>query len=157
MKGFLKFLLIVAVICGIGYVVYAFILPKPIQGVIVYHVVMMVDKDAKANINSVQNAKPSGYSCSYQELLEKQASHVRWSYIDGAGVAHDKVVYEADGITVAYSDAAEGDELYDNSELKVEFELMAGGTFNMYVYVNGEELDQNNKNAVIGYMADKVN
>lgn len=156
MKGFLKFIGVLAVIVIILYLVYEFGLPVALREVVDYNITMITDKGAKAKIQSIQNAKPDSYDYTYKQIFESSAKNSRWEYISGAGVTNDRVIFKGDEVTIIIEGADVGDGVYTKKPLVVEYDLMANGSFNMKLTIDGKEIQQDKKIYVIDYLANKV-
>ncbi len=156
MKGFLKFIGVLAVIAVILYIVYAFALPATLKEVVDYNLTMATDKEAKEKIESIQNAKLASSGHTYKEIFEPASKNARWEYISGAGITNDKVIFKGEDVTVAFEGTDIGDDVYTKKPLVVEYEIMANGSFNIKLTIDGKEMSQDKKAYIIEYLAKKT-
>ncbi len=156
MKGFLKFIGVLAAIAVILYLVYAFVLPTNLKEMVDYNAAMLTNKDAKAAITAIQDAKPTSSEHTYKDIFETSSKYSRWEYVSGAGITNDKVIFTGEEVTITLEGVESGDEVHNKEILTVEFDIMANGSYNMKILLAGKEVKQNKKTYVIEYLDKSV-
>ena len=143
MKQFLKALLGIAIICGIGYGVYM-IVPEYPHNLIKSVVQPIVDVEAKLRIEQVKNLDVNIKGLegvTYQAALEKNTGMSCWVYEKDETSGNEMVVYRGNGASVNMKDVTDyGEKLYTSASVKFEFHI-DGTKVEVIPFIDGQEMN----------------
>ncbi len=143
MKQFLKALLGIAIICGIGYGVYM-IVPEYPHNIIKSVVQPIVDVEAKLRIEQVKNlgVNIKGLEgVTYQAALEKNTGMSCWVYEKDETSGKEMVVYRGNGASINMKDVTDyGEKLYTSASVKFEFHI-DGTKVEVIPFIDGQEMN----------------
>lgn len=143
MKQFLKALLGIAIVCGIGYGIYM-IVPEYPHNFIKSFVQPVVDVEAKLRIEQVKNLDVNIKGLegvTYQAALEKNTGMSCWVYEKNEATGKEMVVYRGNGASVNMKDIADyGEKLYTSASVKFEFHI-DGTKVEIIPFIDGQEMN----------------
>lgn len=143
MKQILKVLLVIVIICGVGYGIYM-VVPEYPHNFIKSFVQPVVDVEAKLRIEQVKNLDVNIKGLegvTYQQALEKNTGMSCWVYEKDEAAGTEMVVYRGNGASVNMKDVKDyGEKLYTSASVKFEFHI-DGTKVEVIPFIDGTEMN----------------
>ena len=143
MKQLLKVLLVIVIICGVGYGVYM-VVPEYPHNFIKSFVQPVVDVEAKLRIQQVKNLDVNIKGLegvTYQAALEKNTGMSCWVYEKNESTGEEMVVYRGNGASVNMKDLKDySGKLYTSAVVNFDFHI-DGTKVEVIPFIDGYEMN----------------
>lgn len=132
-----------------------FLMPENMKLMLDYYRIQTFDKETYAEMQVVQSTKVLNQDTyTYGEIFDAVVSHQYWTYEDNitsTGTYQKIITANGDNVTLTIGDGGDGG-VYENSRIQFVFTLDSKGGYDLAVYVDGNLLSKELRNALLERM-----